>query len=177
MPQSTSLHSCSFIAFSGCCASQLRSIPFVKNNDTTAEDAMIAPLCCVICFGSNHKTIDCLHFNKLSDPLCCIICFGSNHETKDCLHFNKLYGNRKELLLKEKDVKSTPIPPSTGSICCFGSQSSVVQNTDTTEEDAEYALFAAVAEDRIWNTNKLSQLDHKLKSTTKKYHSTPLTVD
>ena len=52
-----------------------------------------------------------------------------------------------------------------------------MQNTDTTEEDAEYALFAAVAEDRIWNTNKLSQLDHKLKSTTKKYHSTPLTVD
>ena len=65
--------------------------------------------------------------------------------------FQLLYGNRKELLVKEKDAKSTPIPPSTGSIsCCFGSQSLVVQNTDTTDEDAMYALFAAVADDCIW---------------------------
>ena len=50
------------------------------------------------------------------------------------------------------------------------------QSTVTTDEDAIYALYAAVSEDRIWNINKLSQLDHNLKSTTKTNHSTPLTV-
>ena len=78
----------------------------------------------------------------------------SNHETKDCLHFNKLYGNRKELLLKEKDAKSKPIPLLNGSMCCLGSQSSVVQNNVTADEDAMYALYAAIVEDRTWNINK-----------------------
>ena len=58
----------------------------------------------------------------------------------------------KELLVKAKDAKSTtPISPLTGSICCFGSQSSVMQNTVTSDENAMYALYAAVAEDRIQN--------------------------
>ena len=108
---------------------------------------------------------------------CCFcICFGSDRKTIDCLHFNKLYKNKNELLVKAKE--SAHIPPLTGSMPYLGSQSSVVQNTDTsTDEEAIYALFEAVAEDCIWNINKLSQLDHKLKSTTsKKNHSTPLPV-
>ena len=34
------------------------------------------------------------------DPLCCCICFGSNHKTIDCWHFNGLCDNRKELFIK-----------------------------------------------------------------------------
>ena len=64
------------------------------------------------------------------------------------------YGNRKELLFKAKDAKSTPIPLLTGSMCCLGSQSSVVQNNVTADEDAMYALYEAIVEDRTWNVNK-----------------------
>ena len=120
MPQSTSQYLCNSI----CNFWVLCSV--VQNIDTAAENVMIAPLCCSICFGNNYMKIDCLYCNKLSDPLCCSILLGSNHETKDNSHFNKSYGNRKQFLEKEKDPKSTPISLLTGSsICCIGSQSVV----------------------------------------------------
>ena len=39
------------------------------------------------------------------DPLCCCICFGSNHKTPDCWHLNGLSDNRKELLVKAHSAK------------------------------------------------------------------------
>ena len=38
------------------------------------------------------------------DPLCCCICFGSNHKTIDCWHFNGLCDNRKELFIKAVQI-------------------------------------------------------------------------
>ena len=65
-----------------------------------------------------------------------------------------------------KAKKSAHIPPLTGSMPYLGSQSSVVQNNVTTDEDAMYALCAAIAADHIWNINKLT------KTSTKYHHST-----
>ena len=65
-----------------------------------------------------------------------------------------------------KAKKSAHIPPLTGSMPYLGSQSSFVQNNVTTDEDAMYALCAAIAADHIWNINKLT------KTSTKYHHST-----
>ena len=45
------------------------------------------------------------------DPLCCCICFGSNHKTPDCWHLNGLSDNRKELLVKAHSAKIAWLPP------------------------------------------------------------------
>ena len=45
------------------------------------------------------------------DPLCCCICFGISHKTMDCWHLNGLSDNRKELLIKAKEAKQSRLPP------------------------------------------------------------------
>ena len=45
------------------------------------------------------------------DPLCCCICFGTNHKTPDCWHLNGLSDTRKELLVKAKTAQAAQLPP------------------------------------------------------------------